>query len=604
MTARNPMLQEPMVCMSANSPVREIVALFPIQFGKSEIETNIIGYTMCEDPCPIMVVLPGEVSMNKFINQKLNPLLDETQACAEALTSTASRNSSNTRGFKDFSGGQLYIEHAGNAVRLKSTTAKLVLVDEYDSVATSLPTGDDPDAMLDGRNSAFPATSKRASVGTPEILALSRLEAKYEKSDQRLYNVPCPHCGHMHPLTWESFHWALGPDGKVTRAWVVCPDCGAEIDEHHKDRMVDAGRWVPRHPHRTIRGYRANFLYDRFALGPRGMEMAQVWVDAQSDLTALKTFTNDRRAEGWEDPAMRAVKHNAIADRAEPYPLRTAPHGVSRITIGVDTQDNRLAVQVIGWGKGMAFWVLDYIELPGDPAEDAVWTALTELANRPIMHASGATLRAEAIGIDMRGHRTESVKAWARKRLVRRVMVMYGAKHNNAPVIGKGKLEDRNARDKADRRGVLLYQVGTVAIKNWLFGRLSVDADREPEQRQTHYSADLEREFFTGLVSETYDPRTGRYVKRRGARNEPLDTWVYAFAAAHHPELRLHRATAADWQSWAHALKHGAKPDAEAEAEDEAAPDESPAEVEDAQPQAASKPGRSDADLFSPIALD
>ena len=27
----------------------------------------------------------------------------------------------------------------------------------------------------------------------------------------------------------------------------------------------------------------------------------------------------------------------------------------------------------------------------------------------------------------------------------------------------------------------------------------------------------------------------------------PLDTWVYAFAAAHHPELRLHRYTKADW---------------------------------------------------------
>jgi phage terminase large subunit GpA-like protein len=48
-------------------------------------------------------------------------------------------------------------------------------------------------------------------------------------------------------------------------------------------------------------------------------------------------------------------------------------------------------------------------------------------------------------------------------------------------------------------------------------------------------------------VSETYNPAQNRFVNRRGARNEPLDTWVYAFAAAHHPELRLHRATKADW---------------------------------------------------------
>lgn len=62
-------------------------------------------------------------------------------------------------------------------------------------------------------------------------------------------------------------------------------------------------------------------------------------------------------------------------------------------------------------------------------------------------------------------------------------MVMYGAKPNNTSVINKGKLEDRNVRDKADKRGVLLYQVSTIAIKNWLFGRLSVRADRESQDR-------------------------------------------------------------------------------------------------------------------------
>lgn len=55
---------------------------------------------------------------------------------------------------------------------------------------------------------------------------------------------------------------------------------------------------------------------------------------------------------------MRAVRHNAIADRAEPYKLRVAPMGVLAVTAGVDTQDNRLAVHITGWGRGMAFWTL------------------------------------------------------------------------------------------------------------------------------------------------------------------------------------------------------------------------------------------------------
>lgn len=48
-------------------------------------------------------------------------------------------------------------------------------------------------------------------------------------------------------------------------------------------------------------------------------------------------------------------------------------------------------------------------------------------------------------------------------------------------------------------------------------------------------------------MSETYNPAKRRFEKRRGARNEPLDTFVYAYAAAHHPEVRLHRLTKADW---------------------------------------------------------
>jgi phage terminase large subunit GpA-like protein len=548
-TDRTPMLREPMDCMSARSPVQEIACIFPIQFGKSEMETNVVGYTMCENPGPIMVVLPGEVSQEKFINQKLNPLLEETEVCAAALTSTNSRNSSNTRGFKDFAGGQLYVEHAGNAKRLKSTSAKVVIADEFSSFASSLKTGDDPDALLDGRPSAFPSTYKRASVGTPEILGQCRLEAKWEKSDQRFYNVPCPHCEHMHPLTWAGFHWITGQDGKVTRAWCVCPECGSEIEEHHKDRMTDRGRWVPTHPHRKLRGYRANFLYYRFALGPRWLDMAQAWVDAQGDPARIKTFMNDRRAEGWEDAAMRAVKHNAIADRAEPYALRTAPMGALVITAGVDTQDNRLAVHITGWGRDRAFWTIDYVELPGDPADDAVWTSLTELLNKPILHASGAMLKVEAMCNDAGGHRTEAVKDYVRQRRVRRPMAIFGAVPNNAPVLSKGKLSDVDWKGRLDKRGVMIYHVGTVGIKHWLYSRLSTDADKPTEDRLCHFSDELEPSYFQGLVSETYNPSKNRFEKRRGARNEPLDTWGYSYAATHHPELRLHRLTRADWDA-------------------------------------------------------
>ncbi len=111
-TANNPPLREPMDNQSASSPVRETVLMFPIQFGKSAVATNAVGYWMDYDPGPIMYALPGEVSMGKWINQKLSPMIEVCAPVRRVLSSTATRDSRNQRDFKDFEGGQLYVEHA------------------------------------------------------------------------------------------------------------------------------------------------------------------------------------------------------------------------------------------------------------------------------------------------------------------------------------------------------------------------------------------------------------------------------------------------------------------------------------------------------------
>lgn len=550
-TDRNPPLREPMDALSARTGPGDVVLKFPIQFGKTEVAINALGYTVEHDPCPIMVCLPGEVSMEKWVAQKLNPMLEETQVVRDCLTSTASRDGANRRNFKDFEGGQLYIEHAGSPQRLKSTTVRKLLVDEVDEFAASLTTGDDPVEMLEGRTSAYPGTYKRLWISTPSLKGVSRIDHLYDKSDQRRYYVPCPHCGHEQPLEWSGLHWAPGGHG----AHYICRECGAQIDEHHKTAMILAGRWVAENPGAKVRGYTINCLYYQIGLGPRWETLVAKWLEVQHDPAKLKTFVNDRLAESWEDPSMRAVKQNAVRDRAEPYAMRTVPAGGLVLTAGVDTQDDRLEVSIIAWGRNLAFWVVDYVILPGDPANTDVWTSLTELLNTPLQHESGALLHIQAYANDAGGHRTEAVKDYVRQRRVRRPMAIFGAVPNNAPVLSKGKLHDVDWKGRYDKRGVMVYHVGTVAVKHWLYGRLSTDHEKDPTDRLCHFSNELPPEYFAGLVSETYNPAKNRFEKRRGARNEPLDTWGYAYAAAHHPELRLHRYRAADWDRLEAALR-------------------------------------------------
>lgn len=544
-TDANPPAREPMDCMSARSPVQEIVLKFPIQFCKTEIAVNAVGYCIDHHPGPVMVCLPGEVPMAKWIQQKLNPMLDETPAVKRALTSLASRDSSNTRTFKDFAGGQLYMEHAGSPSRLKLTTVRTLIVDELDEFAVNFIGGDDPVDMLDGRTSAFPTTSKRLYIGTPTIKGVSRIDKKYEASDQRRFYVPCPHCGHMQPLEWRGLQWE--PDGSA--CWYMCSENACKIEEHEKTDMIARGQWVAENPGARTRGYTANCLYYQIGLGPRWLDLVRMWREVQGDPARLKTFVNDRLAEAFEDPAMRSVKHNVIRDRAENYRLRSAPQSVLTATAGVDTQDDRLEVQIVGWSRALQSWTLDYAVIPGDPTDDATWVKLVDLLNKPIEHASGKVIRVEATAIDAAGHRTEAVKNFVRRGLIRRPLCIFGAQPTNAPVLSRGKLQDINWRGQLDKRGVTIHHVGTISIKHMLYGRISTDQEREPAARLIHLSEDLPDEFFPGFVSETFNPVTNRFVKRSGVRNEPLDTWTYAYAATHHPELRLHRRSRMDWDA-------------------------------------------------------
>ena len=535
-----------MDCFSSRSNIQQVVLMLPIQFGKSEILINIMAYSMAECPAPMMLCFPSEVSMTKFNNQKLKPLIEETPIIAELLTTQASRESANTKWFKDFNGGQLYLEHAGSPARLKSTSVKILLVDELDTFSNNLSGTDDPVDMLVGRVSSFPSSHKILYASTPQIKGTSRTEQLYEKSDQRRYYIACPHCSHEQPLIWQNLQWNKSEKG-ISNVRYHCRDCDGIIEEHQKTALIANGRWIAENPHAKIRGYHLNCLYYPIGLGVRWHDLAEMWLDCQNDPARLKTFINDRLAEPFEDPLMRQIKLNVIAERAENYPLRIAPYGVGAITAGVDTQDNRLAVQIVGWGVGMKSWVLDYVELLGDPAVDHVWNELTKLLNTPIECENGKKLPIIATAIDAGGHRTEAVKDYVRRKQIKRPLAIFGATSTTAPVLSKPKATDVNFRGQLNKFGVHIQHVGTIQIKHKIFARLSADSDKETDERSLHFSEQLEREYFVGFTSETFDPKTGRFVNKRGARNEPLDTYVYAFAAGHHHELRLHTYSKAKW---------------------------------------------------------
>lgn len=572
-TSRTPFLREIMDCLSAASTVQSVVLKKAAQVGGTEVGLNWIGYTIEHDQAPMLVVVPTLEVRKRWVRQRLGPLLTETPEIAAIFDGRRSRDATNAEDIKDFPGGMLVLGGANSPASLASMPIKRTLLDDVDRFPWEVGEEGDPIGLIRERQKTF-TDRKELLVSTPTIKDASRIDEEYEDSDQREYHVPCPHCGDGLVLKWANLRW----NKTLTRAWYICEHCGVEIDEHYKPAMLAAGRWIARHPERSARkrGYHINGLYSPIGLGFSWLELAQTWQRCHDDPPKLKRFINTTLGESWEDRS-RDVKPHVLLERAEAYRVRTAPPGCLLLTAGVDTQDDRLSIQILGWGRGETCWVIDWLELPGNPARAELWLMLAELLTTPVTNAYGRELPIQATAIDSGGHHTHDVYWFTRGtdlppgRRPRRLMAIKGANTPSKPVLATRPTPvDVNRRGRVLKHGAAVWTVGVDTAKHVLTGRLFADGGVEPGARRVRFAGDLPPEYYDQLTSEAFDPEKNRWVKRRGRRNEGLDTWVYGYAAAQHPELRVHTMRKRDWDRLAAQLE----PDTEKPAATDAGPDD------------------------------
>lgn len=550
-TSRTPYLREVMDALSEDSAHRKVVFMKSSQVGGTECGSNWLGYIMAHAKGPVAIVMPTEKSLNDWMAQKFDPMAKDTPCVANVLASRSNRAGDNSAQRKRFTGGIFYAKTAGSTAELKSTSLRYAIADEVDEYDWSTLQGD-PLGLLEVRLTTF-HDRKLFVVSSPTMKDASRIEEQFELGDRRRYLVPCPHCGERQHLKWSNVRW--NKTGiRCASAWYVCEECGAIIEEHYKGAMLAAGKWVAHNPGAPWPSYHINALYSPLGLGLTWAELANEWIEAQDDPAKLMRFVNTRLGETWADRS-HDVKPNVLQARAEPYELRTVPAGCLVLTAGVDVQDDRLEISIIGWGAGEKNWTIDYHVLPGNPADEKLWARLAEYLNATFANAHGKTLRIEATAIDTGGHHTHAVYAFVRSNAVRRAIAVKGASTPGRTILGKPSHQDVNWRGQTIKKGVALYSVGVDTAKHLLYNRLNGDADKDPNERKVHFSQQLEASYYDQLVAETFNPRRNRWEIKKGKRNEALDTWVYACAASHHPELYLHKWKAADWAARARMLE-------------------------------------------------
>tara|TARA_Y100000593_G_C4314566_1_gene340165 strand:+ start:535 stop:2397 length:1863 start_codon:yes stop_codon:yes gene_type:complete len=525
-TSRTPYLKEILDCLSPKSSVERVIFMKGSQLGGTEAGNCWISYIIAQAPAPTLVVQPTVELAKRWSVQRLAPTIAETPILRNAVSDPKARDSGNTQLVKEFKGGIIIATGANSAVGLRSMPCRYLMLDEVDAYPQDADGEGDPVSLAIKRTATF-NRRKILQISTPTIKGISRIEREYNQSDARRYYVPCPFCGFEQHLQWSQIVWDKDKDENhlPETAKYECESCNEHIPEHQKGEMLQKGKWKATNETKNskVAGFHLNALYS-----PAGWksweDCVREFLESKDDRFILKTWTNTVLGEVFEEQG-EGVEYEYIYARREDYGYDPLPEKVCLLTAGVDTQDDRVCVEVVGWCEGEESYSLIYDEIYGDPGGTKVWDKLDDLLNISFNHPSGTKLTIASAFVDSGGHHTDSVYRYCAQRQFKRIFACKGLSTVGKPVTNKPT--------KIARSNSLLYPIGTDTAKEVIYSRLKID---EHGKGYMHFPFTYEKEFFLMLTAEKVVTRYSKgfpkreWVKTR-RRNESLDCRVYAFAS-------------------------------------------------------------------------
>ncbi len=510
---------------------------------------NPIGYHIAHDPCPILVAYPTEQMAKKFSKKNLSPFIRDCAGIRELVSEARSRDGENTLLLKMFRGGSLTLVGANSPNALRLDTAKIAIIDEADGEVEARE--GDYIKLIENRTLTYIGKGRKLIIiSTPKDKQTSLIEQEYDNSSREQWCLPCPSCGDMQPLEW--------PRVNFETVQHACRECGALHGK--REWLAGAGAWIARDPDNPTRGFHINALVSPFVPWESLIEEFRIAVARSNagDHTKLQVFVNTALGETWAEPGVRIDEEGLMARREE-Y-MADVPDGVCAITVAADTQDNRLAVDVIGWGAGKESWRLGYAELWGDPRVPGspVWGQLDEIIRKPYLYANGVRVPVVCTTIDMGGHAPDQVCAYAKARQGWNVWAARGNAGSGKPLL--------LSTVKSKVASATIFNLAVDTGKDDVTARLRVRAPGPgychfPRGGAVDYTGAHESvrgydaRYFAGLTAEKkVSARTKggfhkyEWQKQPGQANEPFDLAVYNLAALSISKVNLDRiAERAPW---------------------------------------------------------
>lgn len=548
-TSRTPYLKEIMDAFT-DPHVHRIAVGASSQVGKTEMVSNMIGYMMDIDPGPAMFVLPTVDNGKDMAKRRIAPMIRDTKPLKQKIATSKSRNSDNTLLKKIYPGGMLTITGSNSPAALASIPCRYVFGDERDRWAKDAGGEGDPWGLVEARTITF-YNYKMVEVSTPTIKGRSAIEKSFGLGTQEYWCVECPHCHEYNYIDFDHIRYSARKIGEgrmkhfiVESVEYVCPVCGCASSERQIRKQPK--KWIAKNPEAYQNGIRS-FWINAFSSPWMPWERIILrFLEAQGDPEEMKTVYNTLLGRLWDEQNI-ILDEDDLMKRREEYDAEL-PEGVLCLTCGVDTQDNRLEYEVVGYGMDLQNWGIEKGYIFGKPSDDDVWERLDGVLDRRWKYKNGKGLRISLTFVDSGGHYTQEVYENCRKRRMKKVFAIKGKGGEDIPYVGPP------GKAKIVKKGVvvgttLLYIIGVDAGKEKIMSGLALENE---ERHRFHFPIDEDRgydaNFFNGLLSESMEfvmtDRGGKWkwVKLPGHnRNEALDCRNYANAAykALNPNLEM-----------------------------------------------------------------
>ncbi|MCF3935019.1 phage terminase large subunit family protein [Acuticoccus sp. M5D2P5] len=495
----------------------------PVRVGFTTLLTSAIASFVVNDPAPIMTLLPTEDDCRDYMVSDVEPIFDASEELAGRLSAEADESGRNTLYHRRFPGGFLKVVPAKAPRNLRRHNVRVLLIDEADGM--EMTKEGSPIRLAERRTLNEP--DRKIIIGsTPTIEETSAVLRSYRDSDQRIYEVPCPSCGHFTMIEWEHIEWGDDPGAAAFR----CPHCRDLIEERFKPRMVAGGRWRALAPHvERHAGFHLNALV---SLAPNAAwgKLAAEFVTAKQDPGELQTFVNTILGQGWRGEG-EDLSEVELEARAEPFGLNELvgderlpiPEAVLAITAGCDVQDDRIEITILGHAEDGTVFVLAHFIIWGAYADEGVWHELDELLKSRWRHPLGGMIGIDAACVDSSdGNHQPHVYSFAFPRARRKIFA-----HKGVEGFKRAPAEFSKQKIKGGGRFII---VGVDTVKTMLMGWLQ-------SGRRIRFSRSLPSSWYEQLASEKLVVRYSRgqpqrrFERIKGRRAEALDCVVYAIAA-------------------------------------------------------------------------